>query len=143
MADYCVYQDRCHWEVENKMREFQLIPEARDEILIYLIQNNFLNEERFTRSFVRGKFNQKKWGKTKIQSALLARKVPINLIEKSFDEIDFQEYLSTLESLATKKWDIIQGDTIWEKRKKLQSYLIQKGYEWHLVKEILQEKTFN
>ncbi|MDO5617092.1 MAG: RecX family transcriptional regulator, partial [Cruoricaptor ignavus] len=56
MANYCVYQDRCHYEVEQKMREFLLIPEAKDEIMLYLIRENYLNEERFVRSYIRGKF---------------------------------------------------------------------------------------
>ena len=58
MAKYCAYQDRCQWEVEQKFYDFNLIPEARDEIMIYLIQQNFLNEERFAKSFARGKFYQ-------------------------------------------------------------------------------------
>jgi len=54
LVNYCVYQDRCHFEVEQKMREFVLIPEAKDEILLYLMKENYLNEERFTRSYIRG-----------------------------------------------------------------------------------------
>ena len=60
IVNYCVYQDRCHAEVEQKMKEFLLIPEAKEEILLYLIKENYLNEERFTRSYVRGKFYIKK-----------------------------------------------------------------------------------
>ena len=80
LANFCVYQDRCHWDVEKKMREYDLIPEAKDEIFIYLIQNNFLNEERFVKSFVRGRFNQKKWGRNKIKMALKQRQIPEQLI---------------------------------------------------------------
>ena len=56
LVNYCVYQDRCHYEVDLKMREFMLIPEAKDETLLYLMRENYLNEERFTRSYTRGKF---------------------------------------------------------------------------------------
>ncbi len=132
-----MYQDRCHFEVEQKMREFDLIPEARDEILIYLIQNNFLNEERFARSFTRGKFYQKKWGKRKIANALFQKKVPQNLIVKGFEEIEDADYLHTLEQLANEKWKTLKAKTIWEKRKKLQSFLNQRGFEWELIKEQL------
>ena len=51
IEQYCVYQDRCHKEVEQKIREYQLIPEARELILLSLMKDNFLNEERFARSF--------------------------------------------------------------------------------------------
>lgn len=66
LINYCVYQDRCHKEVEEKMRDFLLIPEAKDEILLYLIKENYLNEERFTRSYIRGKFYVKHWGRQKL-----------------------------------------------------------------------------
>ncbi len=139
LADYCVYQDRCHFEVEQKMREFDLIPEAHDEIIIYLIQNNFLNEERFARSFARGKFYQKKWGKRKIANALRQKGVPKNLVEKGFEEIEEEDYLKTLEELSEKKWQQIKAATIWEKRKKLQSFLQQRGFEWELIKMQLEQ----
>ena len=71
LVNYCVYQDRCHYEVELKMREFVLIPEAKDEILLYLIQENYLNEERFAKSYARGKFYIKRWGKNKIKQNLI------------------------------------------------------------------------
>ena len=61
LVNYCVYQDRCHAEVEQKMKEFVLIPEAKEEIILYLIKENYLNEERFAKSFTRGKFYIKKW----------------------------------------------------------------------------------
>ncbi len=51
LEQYCVYQDRCHKEVEQKMREYNLIPEAKEMILLSLMQDNFLNEERFSKSF--------------------------------------------------------------------------------------------
>src|SRR5690606_12894930 len=96
LAKYCAYQDRCHWEVENKMREFNLIREAHEEILIYLIQNDFLNEERVARSFVRGKFNQKNWGRIKISVELKKRRIPNKMIESALHEIEEEDYLKTL-----------------------------------------------
>ena len=80
IVNYCVYQDRCHAEVEQKMKEFLLIPEAKEEILLYLIKENYLNEERFTRSYVRGKFYIKKWGRNKIKVNLLQKGISEKLI---------------------------------------------------------------
>ena len=71
LVSFCVYQDRCHAEVEQKMKEFVLIPEAKEEIILYLIKENYLNEERFARSYTRGKFYIKKWGKNKYRKAIL------------------------------------------------------------------------
>lgn len=134
MAHYCAYQDRCHWEVENKMREFNLIPEAWDLIMIELIQQNFLNEERFARSFARGKFNQKKWGKMKIRQALRQKRVPEKLIELGLTEIDEAMYLETLEELFLKKEkELSQEKDSFKKQTKIRNYLLQKGFESELI----------
>ena len=75
MAAYCAYQDRCHQEVDKKLNTFHLIPEAREEILLYLMRENFLNEERFALAFVKGKFKIKKWGRIRLKAELKKRKI--------------------------------------------------------------------
>lgn len=139
LADYCVYQDRCQYEVELKMREFILIDQAKEEIMIYLIQNDFLNEERFTKSYIRGKFYQKKWGKRKILNELKKRNIPLKLINSCISEIDETDYLNTFQKLATEKWKILKDKNVFIKKKKLQSYLLQKGYENELIYDFFRE----
>ena len=138
LANFCVYQDRCHWDVEKKMREYDLIPEAKDEIFIYLIQNNFLNEERFVKSFVRGRFNQKKWGRNKIKMALTQRQIPEQLIRIGFEEIDEDEYLKVLKELFVKKQEELKSETnSFKKKLKLRNYLLQKGFENELIFDLM------
>lgn len=138
LAKYCAYQDRCHWEVENKMAEFNLIPEAKDEIIIYLIQNKFLNEERFTKSFVQGKFNQKNWGRIKIRMELRKRKIPPKMIESALYEIDEEEYLKTLQNLFEKKKNSLKTERdSFKKKAKIRNYLLQKGFESEIITELL------
>lgn len=137
LAKYCAYQDRCHWEVEVKMREFNLIPEAKDLIMIYLIQHDFLNEERFTNSFVRGKFNQKKWGRNKIRMELKRRKIPEKMIENAISQMDEIEYQKTLEELFRKKEATLKTEReSWKKKAKIRNFLLQKGYESGLIVEL-------
>ncbi|MFA5620288.1 MAG: regulatory protein RecX [Weeksellaceae bacterium] len=137
LAKYCAYQDRCHWEVEVKMREFNLIPEAKDLIMIYLIQHDFLNEERFTNSFVRGKFNQKKWGRIKIRMELKRRKIPEKMIENAISQMDETQYQKTLEELFRKKEATLKTETeSWKKKAKIRNFLLQKGYESGLIVEL-------
>lgn len=134
LTKYCAYQDRCHWEVEQKLNEFNLIPEAKDEIIIYLIQNNFLNEERFAKSFVRGKFNQKNWGRIKIKSELKKKRIPAKLIEIALKEIDEDQYEITLENLFQKKKDSLKSEReSFKKKAKIRNFLLQKGYESDLI----------
>nr|WP_185150010.1 MULTISPECIES: regulatory protein RecX [unclassified Apibacter] len=138
LADYCVYQDRSHYEVEQKLKELKTLNEdERGEILIWLIQNNFLNEERFSKSYARGKFYQKKWGKNKIKQGLKQKRIPTNLIDKGIEEINEEDYKSTLMELTEKKWNILRESEVYLKKKKIYNYLLQKGYEYNLINEIL------
>ena len=100
---YCAYQDRCHQEVEKKLSQFRLIPEARELILIHLIQNDFLNEQRFAQSFARGKFRIKKWGKKRITQELKFRNISAYNIKSAMKEIDDEDYYQTLQALANSK----------------------------------------
>lgn len=138
LADYCIYQDRSHYEVEQKLKELRTLNEnERGEILIWLIQNNFLNEERFSKSYARGKFYQKKWGKIKIKQGLKQKRIPTNLIDKGIKEINEDDYKSALMELTEKKWNIIRESEVYLKKKKIYNYLLQKGYEYNLINEIL------
>ncbi|PQL90597.1 regulatory protein RecX [Apibacter adventoris] len=141
LADYCVYQDRSHWEVEKKIKEASYLnEEEKGEIIIWLIQNNFLNEERFAKAYVKGKFNQKQWGRNKIIIGLKQKRVPEKLIDIALNEIDEEAYQATLEIVADKKWNSLIENTAISKKKKLISFLIQKGYENQLIYDLIKIK---
>lgn len=133
LTNYCVYQDRCHYEVEQKMREFLLIPEAKEEILLFLLKENYLNEERFARSYSRGKFYIKKWGKNKIKLALQQKGISEKLILKSFEEINEDDYEKTIRSLISKSVENFQIENNYQNRQKIIKLLISKGYEYELI----------
>ena len=136
LVNYCVYQDRCHDEVERKMREFLLIPEAKDEIILFLIKENYLNEERFVRSYIRGNFNIKKWGRIKIRMHLKQKGISDKLILKCMDEIDEDQYLEAIKIIWNNYYLKHKALKDWQKRSKTISYLISRGYEYELVKDI-------
>lgn len=140
IVNYCVYQDRSHSEVEQKMKEFVLIPEAKEEILLYLIKENYLNEERFARSYTRGKFYIKKWGRNKIKTSLFQKGITEKLIQKSFDEIDEKDYVKTLADLIEKTIPTYKGLKDYQKKQKLIKFLISKGYEYELILDSLEAK---
>ncbi len=139
MEHYCAYQDRCHYDVENKLREFFLIPEARDEILLGLIQEKFLDEERFAKSFVRGKFRIKYWGKKKIVLELKRRNISEYLINLGLKEIDDNEYFAIADKLTTKKLELVKANNDFELRKKVTTYMVGKGYDYELVIGIIDD----
>ncbi|SDL68048.1 regulatory protein RecX [Kriegella aquimaris] len=130
---YCAYQERCHKEVAAKLREMRMIPEAIDQIIVHLIKENYLNEERFAHSFVRGKFNIKKWGKKRIELELKRRDISPFLIRTALKEIDNRAYQETLDTLIHKKLATLKESNIQKKKKKLADYLLYRGWESHLV----------
>jgi len=136
LEHYCVYQDRCHAEVTSKLKEMRMIPMAIDEITHHLIEHNFLNEERFAKSFARGKFNIKHWGRVRIIKELKFRKISEYNIKTALKEFSEEDYFTKLDFIATKKLTSITETNIYKKRKKLADYLLYRGWESHLVYEI-------
>ncbi|MFD2822675.1 regulatory protein RecX [Lacinutrix iliipiscaria] len=130
---YCSYQERCHKEVVEKLKDMRMIPEAIDVIVVYLIQNNFLNEERFAKAFVRGKFRIKKWGKYKLTLELKKKNISKIIINLALLEIQEAEYLETFHALAEKKAETLKMSNLTVKKKKLADYLLYRGWESHLV----------
>lgn len=136
LVNYCVYQDRCHAEVEQKMREFLLIDEAKEEIILFLLKENFLNEERFTRSYIRGKFYIKHWGKTKIKINLKQKQISERLISSCFDEIDDSDYEKTIRKIFDDYYTKQTGLKEYQKKTKTIKYLMSKGFEYEKIIDI-------
>ena len=136
---YCAYQERCHKEVTMKLKSWGLIQEAIDVLITELIQFNFLNEERYARSFARGKFRIKKWGKMKIRMALKKRDVYFKCIDLAMLEIDDKTYLNTLKHLLQKKNETLKETNSYKRKIKLTRYLVTKGYEYDLIRDALEE----
>ncbi len=116
-----------------------MIPEAIDQIMAHLIQENYLNEERFAKSFARGKFNIKKWGKNRIVNELKQRNISVYNIKSALAEIDENAYLATFNNLAEKRVATLENGTGQQRRKKLVDYLLYRGWEPQLVYEKAEE----
>jgi len=132
---YCAVMDRCQYQVMTKLKSYGISATLSEDILIELIQNNFVDEERFARAFSSGKFKIKKWGKRKIAFELSNLKVPKSCITLGLEEIDEQDYLDTIQHLAHKKYAMLKDKNIFVKKKKVVDYILRKGYESELVWE--------
>ncbi len=139
LESYCAYQERCHKDVVTKLREMRMIPVAIDQIVTHLIQGNYLNEERFAKSFARGKFRIKKWGRNRIVNELKLRAISKYNIKTALVEINDEDYFTTLDVLAKKRLDAIKETNIQKRKKKLADYLLYRGWESHLVYGKIQE----
>jgi len=139
LESYCAYQERCHKEVRQKLRDMKMIPEAIDVIMVHLIQHNFLNEERFAKAFVSGKFRIKKWGKNRLVRELKFREISKYSIDTALKEIDLDEYYKTLDDLVQKRIAQVKETNLYKKKKKVADYLLYRGWESHLVYEKMNE----
>ncbi|MDP3353829.1 MAG: regulatory protein RecX [Flavobacteriaceae bacterium] len=133
---YCSYQERCHAEVEQKLFEYGMIKEAKERIILHLMAHNYLNEERFAKSFSRGKFNIKHWGRNKIKAELQLRNISQYNIISGLKEIDEDDYLAILLKEIEKKSNLIRENDSWKHKKKVVDYLIQKGFEFPLIENV-------
>ena len=134
---YCAYQERSQQEVRDKLYEWELKPAEVEDIISRLIENNYLNEERFAKAYVQGKFNQKGWGRIKIKQGLKLKRVPDGLIRKALQTIPDDDYMQTLQNILAKKAATLAEKNPLKRRYKLQQYAIGRGFEGDLVWEAL------
>ena len=134
-------QDRCQWDVRQKLSEWGLLENTKNIIMIELIKDSIIDEERYARSFCRGKFRIKKWGRRKIEFELKKKNISSVCIKKGMEEIDEKEYLKALENQAEKKNGLIKEKNYFKRQTKLGNYLIKRGFEANLVWEKLKEMS--
>jgi regulatory protein len=139
IENFCAYQERCHEEVVQKLRSMKMDSEEIDSIMVHLIGDNFLNEERFACSFARGKHRIKHWGKIRIVNELKSKKITQTLINIALKEISPEEYATTFHTLAEKNWESIRETNLMKKRKKFCDYMLRRGFESNLIFEKVKE----
>lgn len=140
MERYCAYQERCHKQVQQKLYEMRIIPEATDLIIHHLITHNYLNETRFAQAFVRGKFRIKKWGKNRLIRELKLRDISHYNIKLAMKEIPESDYMVAFHELSEKRWlQLASEANLQSKKKKFADYLLYRGWESELIWERLKE----
>lgn len=138
LKHYCAYQERCHSEVKEKLYSFGLYKSDVEELITQLIDENYLNEERFAVQFAGGKFRMKQWGRVKIKYELKQKQVSPYCIKKALTTIDEDAYNTVLQKLAVEKLKTLRSETNhFIRKRKLQDYLLQKGYEPELIQPFL------
>lgn len=136
---FCAYQERSQQEVRIKLQSLDLPWAEIEELISELIQNNFLNEERFAKTYALGKFRIKNWGKLKIKQGLKLKQVPDKMITRVLKQIDEQDYSATLNDLLAKKAALLKERDLFKRNYKLMQYALGKGYERDLIAELLKE----
>ena len=139
LSSFCAYQERTQQEVRGKLYELGADKDLTEELIADLITENFINEERFAKTFAGGNFRLKKWGRNRIVKELENKEITSYCIRKGLEEINEKEYLKTLKELLNKKNSEEKEENPYKRKHKLSLYAIRKGYEPELVWEILNE----
>jgi regulatory protein len=139
MQSWCAYQERSQHDARQKLYELGLWQEAVENIIVLLIQDNFLNEERFAMQFARGKFYIKKWGRIKIKQELKQKRVSDYCLKKALLQIDADEYITTLKKIIEQKKKLSTEKHPIKLKQKLYAYASSKGYESDLIMDVLKE----
>lgn len=139
IAKYCAYQERCVKDVTDKLKTYDLTEKEREDILNYLIDNRFVDNGRFAKSFVRGKINQSGWGLNKIRFHLIQKGIDKDLIEEALQAFDEEVYRQRLIDILKSKAKTVKAENDFEKCRKLAAYAMQKGFEAPLVWKVLKE----
>ena len=134
---YCALQERCHQEVRFKLIEHSIYGDILEELIADLITNDFLNEERFAKTYARGKFRMKNWGKNKIIHELKLRKVSNYCINEALKEIDENDYIQILKTIIEKKNTSTTFKNQFDRLKKLTDFALSKGYEYEIIQDVI------
>ena len=134
---FCAYQERCHYEVQQKMYDLKIAKQDHGEFLAILIQEDYVNEQRYAELFVRSKFNQKSWGKILIKQKLKTKKISEYCIKKGLAQIDEDEYIKVLEKIILKKIKTLDKKWTYKNVQKLLTFCYNKGYEKSLTLTVI------
>ena len=138
LTNFCAYQERCKADVLEKLYKLKVPKEDFEAYTSKLSNENFLNEERFVKAFISA-HSKKKWGKTKIRSALSGKRIESGLIKKYLEQIEEEDYGEQIKELLQKKWTSIRTGSPKEKKNKLIRFMLSKGFEMGKVIAAMKE----
>ncbi len=141
LKHYCAYQERCHNDVKEKLYKLGVWKKDHEEIIAALIEENYLNEERFSIAYAGGKFRINNWGRVKIKFALKQKQISDYCIKKALKQISETDYLKVLAKLAKEKYASLKADQHLVRKKKTMDYLMMRGFEMELVKKLVEKKS--
>jgi regulatory protein len=138
LSNYCAYQERCGADVRQKLQKLKEDKNNFADYIAKLKEDNFLNDERYVKSFIAG-HEKKKWGKTKMKMALLGKRIDGELIKQYLDDMDQEDYDERIKTIAEKKWETIKAKSPRDKKTKLLRFLLSKGYEMNKALQAMKQ----
>lgn len=133
MANLCARREYCVFDIETKLKRYNLEKETIESIIARLVKEKYIDEIRYTRGFIKDKIRFNKWGKTKIEYALRQKRVPEDIVAEAFLEYTDEELNNSLQDLLQAKWKTIKGDSDYEKRNKLIRFGLSRGFDMNNI----------
>ncbi len=141
LGDLCARGEHCSGEIMEKMRKWSIANDAQERIIDYLIDHKYVDDKRFTQSFVHDKIAYNKWGRRKIEQALWMKRVPGHVSQPILDDIDDEEYLVVLRPLMKSKYPTIKGNSEYERSMKLIKFAMGRGFTLDLIRRCIDDAT--
>lgn len=141
IKSFCAYQERSHYEVRSKLLNMQVYGLDLERVMTLLIEENYLNEERFAKAYAGGKFRLKQWGRQKIKEGLRLHQVSSYCVNQGMKEIEEDDYLQTFHKLAERKWmELNKEKSFLTRMNKLKNFMLQRGFESDYIYSFLENK---
>ena len=141
LSALCAGSEHCTQEMLDKMARWELPDKAQARVMEYLINNKYIDEERFTRAFVMDKIRYNKWGRRKIEQALWQKRIPKDIQTKILNETDDEEYLDVLRPLLKSKRRTIKASNDYELNQKLTKFALSRGFTFDLIRQCIEVES--
>jgi regulatory protein len=137
LAALCAQAEHCQQEMRDKMRRWELDETVQNRIIARLVKERYIDDERYTRAFVKDKIRYNKWGRRKVQQALWMKHIDTDIQQRVLDEIDEKEYLDVLRPLLKQKRKSIKAANDYELNQKLVRFALSRGFTFDIIRQCL------
>ena len=137
LTTLCSQAEHCSHEMLEKMRRWGLADDAQARIMEYLVNEQYINDERYCRYFVKDKIRYNKWGRRKVEQALMLKHISRDIYQPVLDEVDDEEYLTILKPLLQNKRRQLKAMSEYEANGRLIRFAISRGFTMDIIRQCL------
>ena len=137
LAALCAQAEHCQQEMRDKMKRWEMAPEIQERVIVRLIKERYIDEERYARAFVKDKIRYNKWGRRKVQQGLWMKRIDDDIQQRVLNEVDDEEYLAVLKPLLKQKAKSIKAESDYERNQKLVRFAFGRGFTYDIIRQCL------
>lgn len=137
LAALCAQAEHCQQEMRDKLKRWGVSADAQDRIVARLVEERFIDDERYARAFVKDKIRYNKWGRRKVQQGLWQKHIDADIQERVLDDVDDSEYLAVLRPLLKQKVKSVKASSDYERTQKLVRFALSRGFTFDLIRQCL------